>query len=258
MKQTDRRMPVGYNFAMAHVGYQGDDCVIWPYSCCTPGYGTFSYHRVVHLAHRFMCEQANGAPPTVRHHAAHSCGNRRCINPKHLDWKTPSENQKDRKLHGTNNKLTRRITKRQAEQIRSLKGIETSIETAARYGVTESNIRLIQDGSTWRDERKIHYFQPDQDEAIRVGAQQGKSWEQIALQVGRTEAAVYGRACRLRLVKKGRTFLPAELADIRATTGWGHAARMAAKYGVNRNTIYRVLQGRTYRSVRRPDNHPAH
>ncbi|SHJ68811.1 hypothetical protein SAMN05444159_1235 [Bradyrhizobium lablabi] len=33
--------------------------------------------------------------------------------------------------------------------------METAPETAAKYSITESNVRLIQDGKTWKEERKI-------------------------------------------------------------------------------------------------------
>lgn len=143
-------MPKGYLWIVEQIGHQGDDCLLWPFSCCTPGYGTFMFEGKTHLAHRWMCERIHGRPPGDGYHAAHSCGNRRCVNPKHLDWKTQSNNQLDRLEHGTNNKTRTKITHLQAKQIRQLRGAETGIETAARYGITESNVRLIQDGKTWR------------------------------------------------------------------------------------------------------------
>lgn len=246
-----RHIPVGYNFAMAHVGHEGDECVIWPYSCCTPGYGTFSYQHTRHLAHRFMCEQTHGAPPTARHQAAHSCGNRRCINPRHIRWKTPSDNQKERRVHGTHtHKNSRRLTQRQADQIRALKGVETSVETAARYGVTESNVRLIQDGQTWKDDRKIHYFKPHEDEAMREGSRAGKSWREIAEALGRSEDGVYSRAHRIGLIPKMRLLTPEQMAEIRSAKGWGKIGPLAKKHGVGRATISRIRSGETYRSAR--------
>jgi hypothetical protein len=155
---------------MQHANHQGDDCLIWPFSVTTPGYGSFSYKNQKYLSHRFMCELANGAPPTAEHLAAHSCGNRRCVNPGHLSWKTHAGNQLDRRTHGTNNKTRTKLNKLQASQIRQLKGIETTIETAARYGITESNVRLIQEGITWKSAgRKFrHDLSPEQVREIRT------------------------------------------------------------------------------------------
>lgn len=156
---NDRKKPIGYNFLMANVGHVGNDCLLWPFSVTTPGYGSFSYLNQRFLSHRFMCEQANGPAPDPSYHAAHSCGNRRCVNPKHLRWRSQSDNQYERRAHGTNNKTRHKLTLEQARQIRKLKGIETAIQTAARYGVTESNVRLIQEGKTWQESgRKMKLF----------------------------------------------------------------------------------------------------
>ena len=142
--------PIGYNWIMENVGHQDDECLLWPFRLSTPGYAQFSHEKKVYLAHRYMCRLTHGDPPAPEYHAAHSCGNRRCVNPRHLIWKTQTDNQLDRRVHGTNNKARTKLTPLQAQQIRQLKGIETAIETAARYGITESNVRQIQEGKTWK------------------------------------------------------------------------------------------------------------
>lgn len=198
----DPRIPTGYNWLIQRIGHTGDDCVIWPFACCTPGYGTFQYRKKKHMAHRWMCEQTNGPAPENQH-AAHSCGNRRCVNPKHVSWKTQSDNQLDRRGHGTNNKTRMKITAIQADQIRKLKGIETSIQTAARYGVTESNVRLIQDGKTW-GKRVLEFWTLEEDNRIREAIKMGYSFRQIAEHVGgRSMGAVTERTYRLGL-RSGR------------------------------------------------------
>jgi hypothetical protein len=154
MNPNSRNYPKGYIWIMQQVGHQGDDCLIWPLSCCTPGYGIFTYEKKDYLAHRFMCEKTHGPAPEG-YHAAHSCGNRRCVNPGHLSWKTATDNQLDRRKHGTAMTKQSKLTKLQAMQIRQLKGLEKTPETAAKYGITESNVRHIQEGKTWRDDRKI-------------------------------------------------------------------------------------------------------
>src|SRR5215471_14726746 len=85
------------------VGHAGDDCLQWPFSRSSSGYGILFHEGKVVYAHRTMCELANGKPPTPKHHASHSCGRGHlgCVNPRHLEWKTAAENQQDRRKHGT-------------------------------------------------------------------------------------------------------------------------------------------------------------
>src|SRR5436309_2180466 len=93
-------------FLRALLSHQGDGCVTWPFSRLQNGHGTLGYLGKVYRAHQLMCELAHGPRPTLGHQSAHSCGkgHEGCVNPRHLSWKTASENQQDRKLHGTNGK----------------------------------------------------------------------------------------------------------------------------------------------------------
>lgn len=131
----------------------GEDCVVWPFSFATPGYGQFSPSGSgkVRMAHRIVCEAVNGPAPSPVHQAAHSCGDRRCINPRHLLWKTARDNQRDRHEHGRRFTGRRRnFSEDQVREIRGLKGQESVSRLASRFGCTESNIRHIQVRSTYR------------------------------------------------------------------------------------------------------------
>lgn len=152
---SDPRIPKGYLWLIENIGHQGQECLLWPFAFCTPGYGIFMHQKTNHRAHRYMCEAVHGPAPES-YQAAHSCGNRRCVNLQHLSWKSAAENQADRHLHGTNNKGRSKLTLAQARQIRSLKGVETSIVTTAKYGVTESNVRSIQSGNSWNEQRTVY------------------------------------------------------------------------------------------------------
>lgn len=90
-----------HEVAMAHTG---DECLTWPYAKKSGGYGTVYIDGKHVRANRYVCELANGAPPTPKHESAHSCGkgHEACIAPGHLSWKTHAENMADKFIHGTN------------------------------------------------------------------------------------------------------------------------------------------------------------
>jgi hypothetical protein len=157
------------NWILARVDYAGDDCQIWPFTLTSAGYGIFGYLSKIYKAHRYMCELVHGKQPTPTHQAAHECGDTRCVNPRHLSWKTASENQHDRKRHGTQIVRRRKLTAEQADEIRALYLKEDPRLTASRYGVTEANVRLIQYGKTWRVDRpKQRVLSDDEVRAIRA------------------------------------------------------------------------------------------
>lgn len=73
--------------------YDGDDCLIWPYSVNGAGYANF---RNVN-AHSLVCP---GDRTSEKWQAAHTCGNRLCMNPNHLEWSSQSDNETDKLIHG--------------------------------------------------------------------------------------------------------------------------------------------------------------
>lgn len=142
-----------YDWITEHVAHEGDECLIWPFSRQPTGYGQVGIAgRKTGYAHRVMCELAHGASPTPNHEVAHSCGRGRhgCVNPKHLSWKTPSENQRDRRGHGTHNTVGFRyypkLTDEQVRYIRALKGKKTQRELAAEFRVSFQTISSIHRG----------------------------------------------------------------------------------------------------------------
>ncbi len=142
----------------AHAGYEGDDCLPWPFGGRDNGYGTMIYDGDHCSAHRKMCELRHGPAPTPRHEAAHSCGkgHEGCVNPNHLSWKTPSENNLDKLLHGTHNRgerhfcatLTEQIVREARDRYRPF--VVTCKMLAAEYGVGEAAIKLAIQRRTWR------------------------------------------------------------------------------------------------------------
>lgn len=142
-----------------HRDYDADWCLIWPFARGRSGYGSYGRNGKVHYVHRYMCEHAHGPSPSPKHQAAHSCGRGQhgCVNPRHVSWKTASENQLDRRQHGTTmNGKKHKLTPEQVAEIRASKGKEKVTATAARFGVTETNIRQIQSGKIWRTGTYAH------------------------------------------------------------------------------------------------------
>lgn len=82
------------------VVFDGDECLPWPFQISTEGYGRLEAGKKKKIASRYICELAHGIAPTPKHEAAHNCGNKVCVNPKHLRWATRQENEDDKIIHG--------------------------------------------------------------------------------------------------------------------------------------------------------------
>lgn len=129
----------------AHVSYDGDDCIAWPYSTGNYGYGDI----------RTMCRLAHGEPPTPHHQAAHSCGNGHlgCMNPKHLRWATRKENQADMVAHGRSQRGSvnyhAKLTEQDVREIRRLLSSMTQAAIAKKYGIDPSTVSDIHRGKHW-------------------------------------------------------------------------------------------------------------
>lgn len=141
----------------AHRDHSDDECLTWPFHVGRDGYGRV--HRPgsgsLTTASRLMCEIAHGEPPSARHEAAHSCGrgNHACVNPRHLYWATPSENQCERADHGTSNRGTRqwqaKLTEDDVREIRRRLGFESQTAIARDFGVNQSTVSDIKTGKKW-------------------------------------------------------------------------------------------------------------
>ena len=181
----------GYAWLKERAGHQSDDCLLWPFSKNTQGYGQLGYRGQYLRAHRLMCEFINGPPPAPDYHAAHTCGNGHmgCVNPRHLQWKTALENRLDANAHGTGNaSAARRLT---IEQVAEIKASNDSLrKLAAKYGVSFATIGKIKRGDTWVDPRSKLTL-----EAIR---QIREAPEGTAIAVGKSLGVDANKVRRLR------------------------------------------------------------
>ena len=92
----------------------------------------------------------------------HKCDNPSCCNPDHLFLGTKADNSRDmveKNRCNPHGKPTRRkLTQAKADEIRATTGM-TQVRLAAKYGVSQTNISLIQTNKHWstpkRDQSRI-------------------------------------------------------------------------------------------------------
>lgn len=130
------------------------DCIEWPFFYSVHGYPLLSWRGLTLRAHRVACRLAHGKPQNINLHAAHSCGNKRCVNPKHIRWATALENISDKKIHGTmaiGSKVWSSILNEEdVKQIREcLRSGQTCAHIARQHGVSRSTISKIKNGNNW-------------------------------------------------------------------------------------------------------------
>lgn len=139
------------NVALKH---EGDECLIHPFKLMNSGYAWFSGDGFRGTLHRYVCEKAHGSPPHSNCDAAHECGNRRCLNPRHLAFKTRINNIADKRRHGTH--LVGEdipyaiLTEEQVLEIRALYGFVQQKDIAKRFGVSKNCIWHIVHRNTWK------------------------------------------------------------------------------------------------------------
>lgn len=139
-----------------HSSFQGDECLVWPFSVAPHGRGVVTFRGVTTSAPRAMCIAAHGEPKSGNLHAAHACGNghKGCLNPRHLRWATPQDNERDKALHGTlrigEAVNTCKLTSVAVEEIRSRLGAgERGSDLASEFGVSRSQISAIKTRKAW-------------------------------------------------------------------------------------------------------------
>lgn len=135
--------------------YRMDDCLKWPFSTSQHGRGTVLFRGKNTSAPRAMCILAHGEPPTPKYQAAHSCGNGHegCMNPRHLSWKTPKDNERDKVAHGTIRRGDKINTSKLCED--DVRAIRRDFphaggpRLAEKYGVSNCSIHNIYKRKSW-------------------------------------------------------------------------------------------------------------
>ena len=133
-----------------------DLCLLWPYAKNELGYPRVMRGGKRGYAHRYMCAEAHGEPPSKSHVAEHICGSNDCVNPRHLKWSTQKENISRKKDHGTlvygSSHYRATIDEDKAREIKFLikEKMYTRKEIADISGVSPHVVADIKRGKTWR------------------------------------------------------------------------------------------------------------
>lgn len=139
-----------------HVAYLQLDCLLWPFTTNNKGYGQIWVDERLALAHRTMCFLAHGAPPEDKPYAIHRCGkgHEGYVNPQHIEWGSPADNQRDRIRDGTTNRGRAngmsRLTESKVREIRRLAVSTPSDDLAATYGIKAKTVQSIAARRMWR------------------------------------------------------------------------------------------------------------
>lgn len=148
------RNETGIGWLIRHMGYDGPDCLIWPFARDNHGYGQGGEAAGHYKAHKKMCELVYGPRPSAKHQASHSCnnGDGGCVHPKHVMWETRRDNHLRRKANGTHatNKWGRngKLTVEDACGILALKNVLTQEEIACNFDISKPTVRNIFKGKT--------------------------------------------------------------------------------------------------------------
>lgn len=139
-------------FISIAAAYDGEECLPWPFRRNPENYGS----GIRTTAPREVLEARLGPPPQdgTIYHCAHSCRNPICVNPKHLRWATPKENEGDKVGHGTavfgEESPKAKLTEQQVAEIISAPQTETYKSIASRYGVSRSAVGVIRRATRWK------------------------------------------------------------------------------------------------------------
>lgn len=131
-----------------------DECIYWPFRISTSGYPEATI-RGRHVAvHAYICAKVHGPRPP-RADAAHRCGNRDCIQKRHLRWATRAENHADKRQHGTHLEgEVHPAALLRAEDVLAIRAASRARGVATRlalyYGVHSNTIYAVRSGRSWK------------------------------------------------------------------------------------------------------------
>lgn len=197
-------------FDRYHIPEPNTGCWLWLGATNNHGYGNVGVNYRTVPAHRASWLVHNGEIPKGLH-VCHRCDNPPCVNPGHLFLGTNEDNMRD-----------------MAQKGRSSHGERNGGGGKLTAAQVEEIRRLFAEGRTGRDIAPA--FGIDESTALRVGA--GRIW-------GRVPGPL----------RDVRGLLSSEdVQAIRECVARGEPrADIAARFGVNRKTVFNIANGRTRR-----------
>lgn len=128
------------------------ECVLWPFSVTSNGYGSVYVNGKNTNAHRYALQRLTGSSGDGLLARHGSCHNRLCVNPLHLEWGTPAENQADKDRDGTDYKGTRHPRSKLSEdQVLAIhKDMRSCAAIGREYGVSHVTVHEIRKGKIWK------------------------------------------------------------------------------------------------------------
>jgi len=133
---------------------QTDECWLWKKATTTAGYGVFNRMNTLYYAHHqsWKLWKSPELPEVIRH----TCRNRHCVNPDHLEGGTKKENNGiDKERDGTTNKGERhgnhKLTEANVIEMRQLRRDGLSVEQLQTCYNIEHHSCIISAliGKTW-------------------------------------------------------------------------------------------------------------
>ena len=141
---------------LAKVSPRPDGCWQWTGLIRADGYGATRFEGKEQGAHRVAWKLFRGkvAPGLA---VCHTCDVRACVNPAHLFVGTPAENARDMRAKGRDRRGethgSAKLTLTQVKRIKAMLKEDRMYmsEIAREFGVSETTIRSIRAGKTWRE-----------------------------------------------------------------------------------------------------------
>jgi len=144
---------------LAKVSPRADGCWLWTGLVRPDGYGAARFEGREQAAHRVAWKLFRGKIEEGIS-VCHKCDVRACVNSDHLFLGTPSDNVKDMNRKGRNRRGEKhgsaKLTERQVCRIKTMLKEDKmyASEIAREFGVSETAIRAIKTGKTWREAGK--------------------------------------------------------------------------------------------------------